>query len=109
MRNAALVLLLALTSCSAQYHRASASAEDPRAELAGLQRRIIALRDSSLLETAQAPDRCRKTEAVAEEICRCSERICLLAADLAENTAHLACMQARDDCRQARNNAEDCK
>jgi hypothetical protein len=99
VRGFTLMLILALTACA---HRPPGS---PREELAGLEQRIAVLKSSSQQELASDPDRCRKQRAVADEICHCAGRICILSEDLGEAAA---CTKAREDCRQARANAESC-
>jgi hypothetical protein len=107
VRSAPLLLLLALTAC-AGAKPSSANAGTSREELAGLQQRIALLNRSSQ-EIASDPDRCRKMGAVAEEVCHCADRICVLARDLAEDAAQRACVNAGETCRQFRANAESCK
>jgi hypothetical protein len=60
--------------------------------------------------TAASPgDRCREVGAIADEICRAADRICVLAAELDEPPAHHRCDGARQDCRRARSVAGECR
>jgi hypothetical protein len=103
------MLLLGLASCSAGYRRTPPNGEEPHEELANLQKRIVVLRYSLQMESTSDPERCRKMGTIAAEICRCADRICVLAEDLAEDAARLACAQAREDCQRSRSNADSCK
>jgi hypothetical protein len=53
--------------------------------------------------------RCRNVAAAADEICRASERICVIADELAEADARRACDSAREDCRNARVSSSSCE
>jgi hypothetical protein len=108
VKGALLVLLLSIAAC-VRLRPVRTDAEDARNGMASLQQRIAVLRESSQLEVATDPDRCRKRGAVADEICHCADRICALAEDLADDAAHRACAQAREDCQRARSNADACK
>jgi len=113
VKRAAFVLLVVLAGCSSARRETVASGpksmESQTEELARLQRRIASLRESATPEVASDPDRCSRMRSVAVEICRCAERICVLAGELGEDDAHRSCTRARSDCEQARTDAEACR
>jgi len=113
VKRAAFVLLVALAGCSAPRRETGArgpvSTESPAEELVRLQRRIASLRESATPEVSSDPDRCSRMRTVAVEICRCADRICVLAGELGDDDAHRSCSRARTDCERARTDADACR
>ena len=104
MRIALCCIALVLSACS---HRMNPLVRGD--EIGDLQQRIRDVRASLQLDAGDPGERCRKMRAAADEICRCSDRICVLAEELMDRPSANACAQSREDCGRARTDAADCK
>ncbi len=102
MKRARIALVFVLAGCSMQasYRGPPHDRGAMREELDALKARIASQQKELQVERGPA-DRCQKMREVAGEICRCSERICLLADALAEAGADRACAESRGDCARA--------